>query len=98
MSDETVIVYGASDDLVELEGAVREEWSAHDPVLLAMSNGSVWRIAYTDAGIWRITPVILPTGVEYELDVCRDDDDENYSDRLAVVGVTWVAKATEVAR
>lgn len=94
----SVKVYGSSDDLICISGDINEEWEAFDPAWLAMSNGSVWRIAYTDAGIWRITPTILPSTVKYELTLCASDDEDNYTDRLTVEGVTWVARATEVAR
>lgn len=96
----SITVYGASDDLIEITGDITEEWSAYDPVYLTMSNGSVWRIAYNDFGIWRITPVIVPTTCRYDLVICTSDDgdDDNYSDRLTVEGVTWVGWTTAVAR
>lgn len=94
----SVTIYGASDDLIEITGEITEEWSTFDPVVLAMSNGSVWRISYTDHDIWRITPVIVPSTCTYNLVLCASDDDDNYSDRLTVEGVTWVARSTEVAR
>ncbi len=52
-----VIVYGASDDLIEVEGAIREEFTANrdgEANLLAFSDGTLLEVTYTDAGIWRI--------------------------------------------
>ena len=56
-------VYGASDDLIEVEGDIREEFTAlfdcHDNVggILAFSEGTIVRIVYDIDGIWRITPI-----------------------------------------
>lgn len=87
----SVTVYGASDDLIEVEGDIREEfsWLASDPTFLGFSNGVVLRIAYSDSGHWRISPVAGAAHVLVEQ--CPEDDEDNYSDRATVEGdVTWV--------
>jgi hypothetical protein len=67
----TVTVYGASDDLVELDGAVYEEFTYRGDEdrngtrgdLVAFSDGTVIRIVFDgdDRGNWRITPVARGT-------------------------------------
>lgn len=55
-----ITVNGASDDLIEIGGAIREEFTLQDDEggdLLAFSNGVVLRIRYTDDGVWRIEPL-----------------------------------------
>ena len=56
-----ITVYGASDDLIEIEGDISEEfnypYNADDKgVLLAFSDGTLARIKYDSGGMWRITP------------------------------------------
>ena len=53
-----VRVYGASDDLIEVEGDLREEFNAYDledGAVLAFSDGTVLRAVYDDDGCWRLT-------------------------------------------
>lgn len=56
----TVTLYGASDDLIEIEGDLREEWGIRlfrdtDVVHVAASTGTLLRFAYAVGGVWRIT-------------------------------------------
>lgn len=97
-----VQVYGASDDLVELEGDIREEFtgSATDDsegALLAFSDGTVLRVRYTEAGVWRITPVAVGRAF-IGIDQAPEDDESNYSDRASLrEGVMWAVFGTGVA-
>lgn len=55
-------VYGASDDLIEVDGAIREEFSAYgldedDGGFLAFNDGTVLEIHYGASGRWRISCV-----------------------------------------
>lgn len=89
---EPVSVYGSSDDLIEVEGAIREEFEAlgeDDGVLLVFSTGVVLRVAYSNQGVWRITPV---AGSELVSIVqAPEDDEDNYSDRAHLLGnPAWV--------
>lgn len=58
-----VKVYGASDDLIEVEGDIREEFSAYlddnESKVLAFSDGTLLRMVYDHDGIWRVTTVEL---------------------------------------
>lgn len=79
-----VIVYGASDDLIEVECPLfNEEFSATSTApngdLLAFSNGSVLRIRYDASGIWRITPVVDPESY-WSIKHAPEGDEDNYSD------------------
>lgn len=58
MDDNKIIVYGASDDLIEVEGSVGEEFNPTDGTtsFLGFSNGVVLKVTYDDEGIWRIQP------------------------------------------
>jgi hypothetical protein len=88
----TTTIYGASDDLIEVEGPVTEEFSYHErwPSFIAFSDGTVVRIAYTDAGVWRITPVRRGRGTLH-IEQAPEDDEENYTDRATLIGdVEWV--------
>lgn len=48
-------VYGASDDLVELAGCVREELVGGDePTYIRFTNGTYVKVVYGPEGVWRI--------------------------------------------
>ncbi|HEY8692671.1 MAG TPA: hypothetical protein VIR57_08005 [Chloroflexota bacterium] len=89
-------VYGASDDLVEVEGDIREEFTPRDdnPSILAFSDGTVLDIQYGSEGIWRINR--LATGSVYSHVQAPPDDDDNYSDVVTLDGeITWVLFAND---
>jgi hypothetical protein len=88
----SVTVYGASDDLIEVVGDIREEfpWHAADgTAFLGFSNGVVLRVAFSISGVWRIVPVAGTDLVQ--VTQCPEGDEDNYSDRATVSGdVAWV--------
>jgi hypothetical protein len=99
----SVTVYGASDDLIEVEGDIDEEFNAisapENGHLLAFSDGTVLRIDYSELGIWRITPVFR-SGLGFDLTIVQapEDDDSNYSDRATLNGdITWVVHGDAAA-
>lgn len=55
-------IYGASDDLIELEGQLNEEFNPSyqrkTPSLLAFSDGTLLEMWYDNDGIWRIKQLI----------------------------------------
>lgn len=78
MSNTTTIT-GASDDLIELEGMIREEFNPRSDVrnLLAFSDGTLLEVVYDDNGIWRVTRLTAGT-CEFSLvpgDVVEDTND-----------------------
>lgn len=94
----SVKIYGASDDLIEVEGDIDEEFNsmADDGALLAFSNGALLRVRYTDTGVWRIQPV---AGADLiSVAQCAEDDEDNYTDVATVNGdIEWVVFGTTYA-
>lgn len=87
---QSVTVYGASDDLIEVEGAITEEFGAMDcsgeePRYLAFSDGTVLRVTYSAKGCWEIRQVAVGHAV-FEC-VPHDNDATTYSDRATLTGV-----------
>jgi len=64
--------------------------------LLAFSDGTLLRITYTAAGIWRITPVVTGTAALHWDHIADENDEANYTDRVSLVGpsLAWVAHGT----
>lgn len=88
-----VQVYGASDDLIELEGDVSEEFSVSGPYHLLFSDGTQLRIDYApdNTACWRIEAVSRGTatithhpGSEDENFHHRDSDVSPYSDLVTL--------------
>lgn len=100
--DEPTRVYGASDDLIEIEGALREEFCATNEVhdegdLLAFSTGVVLRVRYDSDGVWRLAPLVGASEVTVVPAPANDED--NYSDRVLLhEPPTWVVHGTEWAK
>lgn len=87
-----LIIYGASDDLIEVEGAINEEFNPRDSdTLIAVSDGTLLRIRY-DSGVWRITPIRRGSGDLTIVQAPEEDNEDNYSDRATLSGVEvqWV--------
>ena len=90
-----ITIYGASDDLIEIEGDFREEIYAIDAdsveYLLSFSDGTTLAVHYDAAGMWRIRRTVAGlTQYEYR---AATDANADYSDRAmlhgVVHGVTW---------
>ncbi|GHG97377.1 hypothetical protein ACFORH_42755 [Amycolatopsis roodepoortensis] len=91
-------IYGASDDLIEVDGDIRAEFpvtdTGEDGVLLAVSSGVVIRIRYRTC--WRID---LVTGAGVEIVPCPEDDEDNYSDVATITDpVTWIVCRDEFVK
>lgn len=95
-----VAVYGASDDLIELRGAVEEEFNYqsgshndNEGDLLAFSDGTVLRIRH-DAP-WRITPVARGTAVLH----VEQATDEEGTDKATLTGdIRWVVQGVAIEK
>lgn len=87
----TVEISGSSDDLIEVEGDILEEFSACDEAkYLAFSDGTVLKIEYTNGGLWRIVRFREGTS-KYEKYFEATDPDDDYSDRVRLEGdIAWV--------
>lgn len=86
-------IYGASDDLVELEGDLSEEFSGGEkPCLLIFSDGTVLTIKYgkEHLAVWAIT-LITQGKLFKRIEYCTDGDAERYSDTAHFCdGLEWV--------
>lgn len=84
----TVLVHGQSDDLIEVEGDLREEFSAYDiSKYLHFDNGTILKIGHDvvkDKG-WHIEVVKLGDVELKYLDPIMHGDD-HYSDQLKLIG------------
>jgi hypothetical protein len=93
----SITVYGASDDLIEIEGGISEEFSVYDEdgMLLACSDGTVLGIVYDSDGCWRITPRRTGWGIFSKVEASGPDGDD-YSDKVTIEGdIVWVALTSE---
>jgi hypothetical protein len=90
-------VSGASDDLIEIDGDISEEFNPRErDELLAFSNGVLLRINYSKSGVWRIQPITKTECVE--IVPAPEDDENNYSDVATISEpVQWVVLGTERA-
>lgn len=98
-----VKVSGASDDIINIDGAISEEfscWGGDDPEprFLAFSDGTLLSIQYgVGGGLWRINRLSAGTA-EYEK-VEATDEDENYSDVVTLRGdLRWVVMGEHHAK
>jgi hypothetical protein len=86
----SVTVYGASDDLVEVEGDIVEEFdvgSQGNDCFLAFSDGTVLSVRYD--GFWRIHRLAIGSARCVKRD--GTDEDTDYSDRVTLTGdIRWV--------
>lgn len=85
-----IVVYGASDDLLEIEGDISEEFGCYDieAGVLACSDGTLLGVQYD--GCWRITTRMA--GSAHLAHTPADGENtQNYSDRVELVGdIRWV--------
>lgn len=91
----TVTIYGASDDLIEIEGSLREEFAAayEASTWLVFGDGTILEVRYDDNGVWRITQKTAGSSYLQKLEAPVDDED-NYSDRVILTGeLNWVIAA-----
>ncbi len=87
-------VYGASDDLIELEGELRGEHGCYasseaEPVALFLSDGTVLAIHYSEAGVWKID--VREKGALFDsLRIETSPDAARYSDTAVFApGLKW---------
>lgn len=101
-----VKVYGASDDLIELDGSLYEEFSydEHKDNYIAFGDGTVLQVLYTGNGRWHIDRYMAGTA-EYEKveatsdEGKRDDETPAYSDVVTLRGdLQWAVHGSGFAR
>ena len=95
----SVTVYGASDDLIYIEGDIDEELYPReieggsgeaDARILAFSDGTVLKILYDREGMWRIRRIASGTAEYRNVEAEDPNDRNNYSDRATLTGdIKW---------
>lgn len=79
MAKHSITIYGASDDLIEIEGDIRAEFGHYsdDEANLTASDGTCLRVVYDKDGIWRITRIFAGRAefTKVEGDVVADTND-----------------------
>ena len=93
-------IFGASDDLIEIEGDITEEFNIileeNESAILAVSDGTLLKVSYD--GCWRIVRIHAGmAGYERVYEAVGFDDDK-YSDEIELrwgFPFEWVALATE---
>ena len=91
----SIEIYGASDDLIEIEGDVREEFNCnYDEGTYVATNCGAVQISYTHSGEWRINAI---EGV-VTIAPCPVGNEDNYSDRATIHGnIKWVVAGKHFA-
>lgn len=96
---DTVTVYGASDDLIEIEGAICEEFDDYcgedsdRTRYLAFSDGTIISVLYA-GGVWKLH-CVAKGSAEY----AREENtgpDGTYTDKVTLRGeINWVVFGTD---
>ena len=94
-----VTVYGASDDLIEIEGDITEEFNEYLSEdgsfrYFVFSNGVLLKITYDMDGFWRL---FVLSG--HELCTKTEATDIAYSDKVTINGdIEWVVCGTKLRK
>ncbi|MEV5211245.1 hypothetical protein AB0K35_27615 [Micromonospora sp. NPDC053740] len=85
-----VVITGASDDLIEVDGDIREEFTYkndNEGDLLAFSDGTLLHVAFGRFGVWRITPLVQGSA---KLTIVQQADYEGTDTATLDGDVRWV--------
>ena len=92
-------IRGFSDDIVEIDGDIKQEFGHYDDenaCYIAVSDGTVLRMQYMDNGFWRIQPLYIGSASFDKHEGTNADDD--YSDVVTLDGqFEWVVCGDAVA-
>lgn len=106
-----IVIYGASDDLIEIEGDIVEELdgsgadASDETTWLAISDGTLLKVVYD--GCWRFTVIkkgsakfVNSNDADEDKDGSRPDGKPWYSEIVTLEGdnLKWVARAVELAK
>lgn len=80
-----VTIYGASDDLVEVEGDLSNEFNGDD-VTLIFGDGTHVRAEYGRSGLWRLNRTQAGSAAYEHVFTATDSDSDAYSDRVTLDG------------
>ncbi len=87
-----ITISGYSDDIVEVDGDLTEEFGYFgDPALIACSDGTLLRIVFDTDGVWRLT-LVAAGSASYQHTPGGDEG----TDRVVLDGdIGWVVWAVE---
>jgi hypothetical protein len=97
MDTKTIRITGSSDDLIEIEGDIEEEWGAYgdEQRHIAVSEGTLLSIVYDRDGIWRVNRVVSGTAKYSKIEGSVTEDT---FDVVTLEGdIAWVALVNEYA-
>ena len=86
-----IIIYGASDDLIEIAGDIRDEFGG--PGCVELSTGDVFEVTYDEdeTGVWNVKHVCDSGKCKVDIEFKKEEDDDGYSGRAVVEGpILWV--------
>lgn len=91
-------IYGASDDLIEVDGDLSDEGTAYGQGFVELSTGDVFKLSYgkdPNEPVWRIEQIVDSGMLSVRMEKCDwSEDNENesgYSDIAWMVGpITWI--------
>jgi hypothetical protein len=91
----SIKIYGASDDLIEVEGDVPgcDEFNHYSgPGFVELSTGDVFKVEYTHGGVWTVDHLKATKAVQVSKEPHGEGDDpEPYTDTAIAMGpVKWV--------
>ena len=96
----TTTIFGASDDLIEIEGDVTEEFNVYlegdEAIIIAFSDSTLLRATYDRDGIWRLHRLFKGAS---EFKKQEGDISEDTMDRVVLSGIqiNWVVLGKQAA-
>ena len=95
-----ITIYGVSDFLIEVDGAIDAEFSnpySDDEAFLAFSDGTVLSVECIYWDVWRVNRVAAGSA-SYSKTEALDADMDDYTDRVTLTGdIAWVVCGSSVA-
>lgn len=92
-----ITITGASDDLIEIDGDIREEWNwfpkDNEARWIGVSDGTLLTVRYDNDGLWRFDPVVKGSAEYLKTDGSVEEDT---NDVIALMGnIRWVMFGVE---
>jgi len=93
-------IFGAGDDLIEVEGDIIEEFNVYldgdEAILIAFSDGTILRATYDKDGIWRLHRAFKGTS---KFTKQEGESSEDTMDRVTLSGIhiDWVVLGKQSA-